>query len=148
LLHAERHEAYAHLKPGQKGTKLRKNMSLKSLRKEIIALRLGKRRLCVRSPNGQIFGVRVTSLSSPNAWIIPAAEEQDCYYVLVFKPEVKPPEFCILNAEQMKKEKETHFKSRRKQIKEYSNPELEEKGLSFRQPFSDDYRNNWGALPK
>ena len=107
-----------------------------------------KKRLCVRSPNGQIFGVRVTSLSSPNAWIIPVAEEQDCYYVLVFKPEVKPPEFCILNAEQMKKEKETHFKSRRKPIKEYSNPELEEKGLSFRQPFRYDYRNNWGALPK
>ena len=125
-----------------------KKYVFKELEERNYSVTVGEKSLCVRSPNGHIFWARVTSLSSPNAWIIPIAEEQHCYYILVFKPEGKPPEFCILNSEQMQKEKETHFMSRRKPIKEYSNPELEEKGLSFRQPFRDDYRNNWGALPK
>lgn len=121
---------------------------VKELEARSYCVTIDKKSLCVRSPNGQIFGVRVTSLSRPNAWIIPIAEEQVCYYVLVFKPEDKLPEFCILNTEQMQKEKEAHFKSRRKPIKEYSNPELEEKDLSFGQPFRDEYMNNWDSLPK
>jgi hypothetical protein len=46
----------------------------------------------------------------------------------------------------MQKEKQLHQDSMRYPISEYSNPELEKKGLSFKQP--DGYRDKWDTLPK
>jgi hypothetical protein len=92
------------------------------------------------------FTVKVASLSRPNAWIIPDQENQNAYYVLVFKPDGEQPEFFVLNQNEMQKEKQFHQDSMKYPVSEYSNPELEKKGLSFRQP--DGYRDKWDTLPK
>jgi hypothetical protein len=102
--------------------------------------------LSVRSPSGRRFMVKVTSLSSHNAWIIPDPESQASYYILVYKPCDKLPVFFVLTADEMQKEKQKHFDAMKHPIEEYTNPDLEKKGLSFKQPFA--YENNWGSLPK
>jgi hypothetical protein len=83
--------------------------------------------LTVKSPNGTYFTVKVTSLSRPNAWIVPDQENQNAYFVLVFKPEGEPPAFFVLNQNEMQKEKQLHQDSNRRPVSEYSNPELEKK---------------------
>ena len=102
--------------------------------------------LSVESPNGVIFKLKITSLSKPNAWILPIFENGNSYYVLVFKPEDSLPVFFILKPEEMHKEIKNHISSMRRPVNEYSNPELEKKGLSFSQPFP--YENQWSSLPK
>lgn len=102
--------------------------------------------LTVNSPSGRRFRLMVTSLSTSNAWIIPDPESEDSYYVLVYKPWDKLPAFFVLNTDEMQKEKQKHFDGMKHPIDKYNNPDLEKKGLSFKQPFS--YENNWGSLPK
>lgn len=102
----------------------------------------------VTSPSGQSFTVTVTSLSKPNAWIVRSVEDSRNYFILVFNKHGAAPEFCILNQEQMSREKESHRMSRCKPYEEYSNPELEKRGLGFKQPFGTDYLNKWQNLPK
>lgn len=102
--------------------------------------------LSVLSPNGKLFMVQVTSLSSRNAWIIPNTKDLNRHFVLVYKPDNEPPAFCVLTPDEMMKEKLDHIKSRKKPINQYSNSELEKMGLGFDQPFR--YENNWTSLPK
>jgi hypothetical protein len=101
--------------------------------------------LSVTSLNGRHFTVRVASLSKSNPWIVADQEEPDSYYVLVFKPEGAPPDFFVMNYDEMKKEKEKHQRAMRRPVNECSNPDMERKGLSFEQPFN--YRDNWDTLP-
>jgi hypothetical protein len=102
--------------------------------------------LSVRSPSGRRFMVKVTSLSSHTAWIIPEPESQDSYYILVYKPWNELPAFFIMTVDEMQKEKQKHFDAKKHPIEEYTNPDLEKKGLNFKQPFS--YENNWDSLPE
>jgi len=102
--------------------------------------------LSVRSPSGRRFLVKVTSLSSHTAWIIPEPESRDSYYILVYKPCEKSPVFFVMTADDMQKEKQKYFDAKKHPIEEYTNPNLEKKGLSFKQPFP--YENNWDSLPK
>jgi hypothetical protein len=103
-------------------------------------------RLLVESPNGTVFAVKVTSLSKPNFWLINCnPEDNNYYFALVFMPRDNHPEFFILNAAEMLKEKENYFQARRKPLNEYKNPELEKLGLCFKQPFP--YKDKWSSLP-
>ena len=97
----------------------------------------------VKSPNDIIFDIKVTSLSRSNAWIIPKTKSE--YYVLVYKPENSMPDFFILKQDEMKKEIVLRLKSLKQSVDEYSNPDLEKKGLNFKQPFK--YKNKWRSLP-
>ena len=104
--------------------------------------------LSVKSPNSKDFAVKVTSLSKPNPWIISDPKDQNSYFVLVYKPEGEPPDFFVLSSDEMRKEKQRHFSSMKHPISEYSNPELEKKGLGFLQPDRYGYKNRWDTLPK
>ena len=102
--------------------------------------------LTVYDPSGNYFEAKVTSLSSPNAWIVPVLENIDTYFILVFKPRGQKPNIFILKPDEMHNEKQKHYEAMKKPIREYNNPELEKQGLSFKQPFL--YENNWHSLPK
>jgi|GEM_PF-6121385 len=102
--------------------------------------------LSVSSPKGKAFELKVTSLSKQNAWIIPRTDDQKIYFALVYKPENDSPDFFILSHNEMVKEIEHRLSSINKSISEYSNPELEKRGLNFTQPFP--YENKWGTLPE
>ena len=102
--------------------------------------------LSVKSPRGKVFRVKIGSLSSANAWIIDSPQGENRYFVLVFQPGDKPPEFFILTADEMQREKENHLRKMKKPLNEYSAPELEKKGLGFKQP--EPYKDNWSSLPK
>lgn len=104
--------------------------------------------LSVKSPTGKDFTIKVTSLSRPNAWIISDSKNQNSYYILVFKPEGELPDFFVLTCDEMRKEKQRHLSTRKKPTSEYSNPELEKKGLGFNQPDRYGYKNKWDSLPK
>lgn len=103
--------------------------------------------LSVKSPSGEVFWVKVTSLSYRNFWLIKdSPKDENRYFILVFMPEDKPPEFSIFNADEMQREKQNHLSSRTKPISEYKNPELEKLGLSFDQ--RENYKEKWSSLPK
>jgi hypothetical protein len=102
--------------------------------------------LSVSSPKGKVFGLKVTSLSKQNAWIIPRTDDQNIYFVLVYKPEYDSPDFFILSHDEVVKEIEHRLSSINKSISEYSNPGLEKRGLNFTQAFP--YDNKWGSLPQ
>ncbi len=102
--------------------------------------------LHVTSPNGHCFSVKVASLSRPNAWIVTDQESPDTYYVLVFKPEGKLPEYFVLSQGEMMEEKQKHQRSMRYPLDQYSNPDLERMGLTFSQP--ERYRDKWDTLPR
>lgn len=101
--------------------------------------------LSVKSRNGNDFSIKITSLSRPNAWIIPDSKNKNSYFVLVYKPEGEVPEFFVMTQEDMQKEKNRHLDTRKRPLNEYSNPDLERKGLSFKQP--DRYKDKWDSLP-
>jgi hypothetical protein len=103
--------------------------------------------LSVESPSGQVFRVKVTSLTKRNFWLInngPSDEKR--YFILVFMPGNKPCEFSILNAVEMKIEKQNYINSRKKPLIEYKNLTLEKKSLSFDQRLL--YKDKWSSLPK
>jgi hypothetical protein len=102
--------------------------------------------LSVSSPKGETFSLKVTSLSKQNAWIIPQTDDQNIYFVLVYKPEHASPSLFVLSNDEMVKEIEHRLRSINKSIEEYSNPDLEKKGLNFTQAFP--YENKWGSLPQ
>lgn len=104
--------------------------------------------ISAKSPTGKNFTIKVTSLSRPNAWIIPDPENNNAFFVLVFKPAGEPPVFFVLSQEEMLKEKQRHQSAMKNHLREYSNPDLEKKGLSFRQPDRYGYKNKWDTLPK
>lgn len=102
--------------------------------------------LSIESPNGVIFVLRIASLSKRNSWIVPISENKNIYYVLVYKPENDQTTFYILKSAEMHKEVEKHISLMKRPVDEYSNPELEKKGLSFNQP--EPYNNKWDTLPR
>jgi hypothetical protein len=102
--------------------------------------------LTVKSPNGVVFALKIASLSKPNAWIVPISKNRQIYYILVLKPENCQVTFFIFTSSEMHKEVEKHISLMKRPLNEYSNPELEKKGLSFKQAFK--YENKWDSLPK
>jgi hypothetical protein len=92
--------------------------------------------------------VKVASLSSPNAWIVEdSLTDGNLYFILVFQPKNKQPEFYVFTPDEMRKEKQDHQKEMRKPVGEYSNPDLERAGLSFNQA-DEKYKDKWESLPK
>jgi len=102
--------------------------------------------LSVESPAGISFNIKVTSLSSPNAWIIPEIKDKNTYFALVFQKDNNSGQIFILTHDEMETEKIRHINSRKRPIENYSNPPLERRGLSFKQPFN--YEEKWSSLPK